>query len=285
MTNLREQVAKLASGAPRGSMEYVGNGYARDVTGKVYRVKSLEQEEAERRYAQQGGKGRKETFFFNGMERLDYVIEALTTAQCGYLLVLSSYIDFDGLIIRSENDKSPMSTADMQRVLRLSGTKQSSFYDFLDACLSHGIITDSGDGRFYVTRRFHFRGKTEGERVVKTIIAKLREMYTEVSAHDIGLLYRMIPYIHVDSNILCANPEEKSPKHVRKLNRKQLAEVADVSPALISRATGRMTYRGKSVFAKISTATDGTYYMLNPEVFKRNDREYNVTERTIFGLD
>src|SRR6185312_7763619 len=102
MSILREKVASLASGAPRGTMDYVGNGYARDASGKVYRVKSLEQEEAERRYAQQGGKGREEKFFFNGMERLDYVIEALTTAQCGYLLMLSSYIDFDGLIIRSE---------------------------------------------------------------------------------------------------------------------------------------------------------------------------------------
>lgn len=252
------------------------------VDSETHYVGSYAQQDAQRRYAMQSAGGRKEAFFFNGMERLDYVIEALTTAQCGYLLVLSSYIDFDGLIIRSENDKTPMATADMQKALK---APQSSFYDFMTACLAHGIITESDDGRFYVTRRFHFRGKTEGERVVKTIIAKLREMYTEVSAHDIGLIYRLIPNIHIDSNILCANPEEKSPKHVRKLNRRQLATVADVSPALISRATGRMIYRGKSVFAKISTATDGTYYMLNPEIFKRNDREYNVTERTIFGLD
>jgi len=196
--------------------------------------------------------------------------------------MLSSYIDFDGLIIRSENDPTPMSFADMQKVLK---SPQSTFSEFMTACISHGIITESADGRFYVTRRFHFRGKTAGDRVVKTIIAKLREMYAEVSAHDIGLIYRLIPYIHRDSNILCVNPEEKSPKHVRKLNRKQLAEVADVSPALISRATGRMIYRGKSVFAKITTATDGTYYMLNPEIFKRSDRKYNVTERTIFGLN
>lgn len=282
MSRTRDQVAKLASGAPRGTMEYRGHGYATDETGKLYHVQSAEQKEAQERWAAQGGQGRKETFFFNGMDRLDYVIQALTTAQCGYLLVLSSYIDFDGVIIRSEKDKTPMTPSDMQRALKAS---PSTFYDFLDACLSHGIITEDGGGRFYVTRRFHFRGKTEGDRVVKTIIAKLREMFAEVSAHDIGLIYRLIPNIHIESNILCVNPEEKSPKHVRKLNRKQLADVADVSPELISRVTGRMIYRGKSVFAKITTATDGTYYMLNPEIFKRNDREYNVVERTIFGLD
>lgn len=282
MSNLRNRIDELASGAPRGTMDYIGNGYALDESGKPYYVESVEQRETRRRIMAQKAQGRAEKFFFNGMDRLDYVIQSLTTAQCGYLLVLSSYIDFDGLIIRSENDKTPMSTKDMQRALNI---KQSSFYDFLDACLSHGIITEDGKGRFYVTRQFHFRGKSNGDRVVKTIIAKLREMFAEVSANDIGLLYRLIPYIHVDSNILCANPEEKSPKHVRKLNRKQLAEVAGVSPALISRATGRMVYRGSSVFAKITTATDGTYYMLNPEIFRRNDREYNVTERTIFGLD
>lgn len=252
------------------------------VDSETHTVRSIAQSEARQRFAMAKKGGRKESFFFSGMVRMDYVIDALTTAQCGYLLVLSSYIDYDGLIVRNENDPTPMSTEEMQHSLRVP---QSTFYDFLGACLSHGIITDSGDGRFYVTRQFHFRGKTDGDRVVKTIIAKLREMYSEVSAHDIGLLYRMIPYIHRDSNILCATPEEQSPRHVLKLNRKQLAEVADVSPALISRATNRMVYRGKSVFAKISTATDGTYYMLNPEIFKRNDREYNVTERAIFGLD
>lgn len=263
-------------------MTYHGHGYATDSSGKLYEVKSAEQAEAQRRYNAQGGQGRKETFFFNRMARLDYVIEALTTAQCGYLLILSSYIDFDGLIIRSENNKTPMSPADMQRALRAS---QSTFYDFLDACTAHGIITESDDGRFYVTPLFHFRGKTDGDRVVMTMITKLREMYSEVSAHDIGLLYRLIPYIHRDSNILCANPEEQSAKHVRKFNRKQLADAVGVSPALISRATSRMVFRGKSVFAKITTATDGTFYMLNPQIFRRNEREYDVTERSIFGLD
>ncbi|MBO0602714.1 hypothetical protein I2483_13685 [Sporosarcina sp. E16_3] len=255
------------------------------VDSETHYVGSFAQQEAQRRFAIQSEGGRKEKFFFNGMERLDYVIEALTSAQCGYLLVLSSYIDFGGLIVKSENDKVPMSTTDMQRVLKITKTQQSSFYDFLDACLSHGIITDSGDGRFYVTKQFHFRGKTEGDRVVMTMITKLREMYAEVSAHDIGLLYRLIPYIHKDSNMLCANPEENSPKHVRKFNRKQLAEAIGVSPELISRATGRMVYRGKSVFAKVTTATDGTYYMLNPQVFRRSNVDYDVTVRTIFGLD
>ncbi|MDT9150900.1 hypothetical protein RSW37_24530, partial [Escherichia coli] len=73
-----------------------------------------------------------------------------------------------------------MTTADMQKALKLT-RKQSTFYDFLNACLDYGIMAEH-DGSYYVTRRFHFRGETGGERVVKTIITQLRDMYRDVSA-------------------------------------------------------------------------------------------------------
>lgn len=244
-----------------------------------HRAVSLQQSEAYRKLAE----GRKHTFFWNGMERLDYVIESLTFAQCGYLLVLASYMNYDGMLVKSEKNTEPMTTADMKKVLKLT-RKQSTFYDFLNACIDYGIMAEHG-GSYYVTRRFHFRGETGGERVVKTIITQLRDMYRDVSAHDIGLLYRMIPYVHRDSNILCSNPEERSSKRVAKLNRKQLAEVVGVTPYVISTSVNRMVYDGKSVFAKVTTATDGTFYMLNPKVFRRAERDYDETTKGIFGLD
>lgn len=283
MSSIRRQVSALIDGKPRRSLTYAGNGYAVDETGKPYHIESLDQREARRRIMAQQGKGRDRTFFWNRMVGLPYVAEALTFAQSGYLLILSSHVNYDGLLVNNENDKSPMTTDDMRKALRLE-KKRSTFYDFLDACMNYGIISEV-DGRFYVAQHFHFRGKTEGSRVVKTYITMLRRMYKEVSAHDIGLLYRMLPYINVETNILCANPEEKDTKHIRKFNRKQLAEAVGVSPAVISRATSRMIFEGKSVFAVIKTATDGTFYMLNPDIFERKQIEYDPSIKVIFGLD
>ena len=253
------------------------------ITDGTYYVRSRKQDEAYRRITDK--EGRSPSFFWNRMERLPFVADTLTFAQSGHLLILSSFIDYDGLLVKSENDQTPMSTDDMRKVLRLDKSKRSTFYDFLDACLSHGIITESGDGRFYITQHFHFRGKTEGERVVKTYITRLREMFKEVSAHDIGLLYRMIPYIHVETNMLCANPEEKIPKYIRKFNRKELADAVGVDPQVVSRSVRRMVFDGKSVFAKITTATDGTFYMLNPAIFERKSCDYDPSVKSIFGLD
>lgn len=246
-------------------------------------IRHKSQDDGYRRMKERKGRGR--SFFWNGLERMPIVSEALTPSQSGYLLVLSSYINYDGLLVRSENDPTAMDTSDMQKVLRLTGSRQSTFYDFLAACLINGVIVEKETDHFYVTKPFHFKGKTEGERVAKTYITALRAMYEEVSAHNIGLLYRMIPYIHIESNVLCVNPEEVTPSLVRKMSRKELAEAIGVNPATVSRITGRLIYDNKPVFAVIRTATDGTYYMLNPSIFERKEREYNVTERTIFGLD
>jgi hypothetical protein len=281
---LNEDLSKLLNGAPRGTITRTSGNYGYDETGKPFYIESVEQREVKRRMAKQKGEGRKESFFFSVMERMHYVSNVLTPAQCGYLLELTSHVNWAGLLVRSEKDSTPLAPIDMQKALNLTKSKRSSFTDFLDACLNHGIIKKRDEG-YYVEQGFHFRGRTEGERVVRTYITQLREMYKEVSAHDVGLLYRLIPYIHVDSNILCENPNEKNGNEVVKFNRKTLAEAIGVTPQVISRATSRMIYDGKSVFAKVTTATDGTFYMLNPSIFRRADRDdYDPTTRVIFGL-
>ena len=281
MSNLRKQVANLISGEPRRSLKYVGKGYAVDETGKPYYVESVEQRETRRRIMAQKGAGRSESFVWSRLDGMPYVIESLSTAQCGHLLMLSTYVDYDGLLIRNENDITPMNSADMRKLLRLS---DSTFYDFMKACSDCGIISEI-DGRYYINGDYHFKGKTAGDRVAKTVNTRLREWYRELGAHNLGILYRLIPYINVETNMLCANPEEKNPKYIKKLNRKELAEVVDVNPAVISRAVGRMIYKGVSVFAKITTATDGTFYMINPKVISRNDRNYDTTVKAIFGIE
>jgi hypothetical protein len=281
---LNESLSKLASGAPRGQITRASGNYGYDELGTPFFVESVAQRETRRRIGKQKGEGRKESFFFSVIERMHYVASSLTPAQCGYLLVLTSHVNWDGLLVRSEKDSTPLTPSDMQKALKLTDTKRSTFTDFLDACLSYGIIKRESNG-YYIERGLHFRGKTEGERVVRTYITQLREMYKEVSAHDVGLLYRLIPFIHVDTNILCANPNEKDARSVVKFNRKTLAEAIGVTPQVISRATSRMIYDGKSVFAKVTTATDGTFYMLNPSIFRRSDRDdYDATTRMIFGI-
>ncbi|MDT2236629.1 hypothetical protein P7H22_10575 [Paenibacillus larvae] len=83
-------------------------------------------------------KGRQSDFTFTAMDAINEVTAVLTTAQCGYLVLLQCFVNYgDGTLVDSED--IPMSTKDMQTVLQLT-RKRQTFYDFLNACLEHDII-------------------------------------------------------------------------------------------------------------------------------------------------
>ncbi|NPC93606.1 hypothetical protein HOO54_15525 [Bacillus sp. WMMC1349] len=58
----------------------------------------------------------------------------------------------------------------------------------------------------------------------------------EVKATDIGLIYRMLPFVHYETNALCANPFENNPKRIRWFNKKELAAAIEVTPDTLGRA-------------------------------------------------
>lgn len=224
--------------------------------------------------------GRQNDFTASNMRNLHEVYSVLTTAQCGYLMRLQCNVNYEGILVNS--GKTPMSTADMMEILQLT-RKQSTFYDFLNACLAHDIIHKDETGNYMVNERYHFKGAFEDQYVVKSYTAKIKRVYSEVKATDIGLIYRMLPFIHFDTNTLCRNPFEPNPELVEPFNRKQLAEAIGVSPGEISRRLPKMTFDGEYVIAKV-TVGGRQSYMFNPWVFYRKDDEPDKTLQRIFNV-
>lgn len=224
--------------------------------------------------------GRKQDFTASNMRNLHEVYTVLTTAQCGYLMRLQCNMNYEGVLVNS--DKSPMDTADMMRVLQLT-RKKSTFYDFLNACLEHDIIRKDSADIYSVNERYHFKGAFDDQYVVKSYTAKIKRVYSEVKAADIGLIYRMLPFIHFDTNTLCRNPFEPNPNLIEPFNRKQLAEAIGVSPSEISRRLPKMTFDGEYVIAQVTVGGKRSY-MFNPWVFYRKDDEPDRTLQTIFNI-
>lgn len=253
-----------------------------------YTITSPEQRQASKKYfareeARQLGRG--EGFVFNVMDNVPHVSKKLTAAQCGYLLVLSTYINYQGALVTSERQGEPMQRADIMRVLGLRKTQKSTLSEFLDVCIENDIILVK-DGEFFVNSDFHVKGSPQNPNVVRSIIGRLRDMAKVNKPEHVGFIYKIIPYISKYSNILCENPNEEIPSKRGKFNRKQLADRTGVAASYITRVTTTMVHRDKSVFAKVTTATDGTFYMLNPTIFRRaDDVNYDDTTRDIFGID
>jgi hypothetical protein len=244
-----------------------------------YTLRHRNQDEAFRRNGYSDG--RKHDFTASNMETLHEVYSVLTTAQCGYLMVLQCYVNYDGGTLVNTDD-SLMGTAQMRKVLQLD-RKKSTFYDFLRDCVSNDIIRES-DGAYSVNPRYHFRGAFGNQLVVKTYTTKLKEIYREVQASEIGMIYRMLPYVHYKTNALCDNPFEKDPLKIRWFNRKELAEAIGVDPATLGRRLSKMTFGGEFVIARIKFNSTVEKYTFNPSVIYRREGKPDDTLQAMFNV-
>jgi hypothetical protein len=242
-------------------------------------VRSYAQDEAYKE--RESFRGRQVDFTFAAMEAIHEVIDVLTTAQCGYLLVLQCYVDYDsGTLINA--DKTPMVTSDMIEALQLK-RKRQTFYDFLRACLESGIMSKSDDGRYGINPRYHFRGVTRNKAVVRSYTAMVRQVYRSVKAVDLGLMYRMLPYVHYGTNALCTNPLERDPKKIRWFNGRELAEAIGVDEKTLIRRLPRMVFGEEYVVARLKVGdVDG--YFFNPNVFYRKDTRPDDTLLSMFNV-
>lgn len=230
----------------------------------------------------QSYQGRNTGFTASNMRNLHEVYDVLTTAQCGYLMRLQCNVGFDGGELLN-TDKAPMTKAQMMTVLQLD-KKRQTFYDFFGACVDNGIIIEKGDGAFAVNERYHFKGAFDDQFVIKSYTAKIKRVYREVKAADIGLIYRMLPFVHMETNALCDNPFEKDPRKISWFNRRELAEAIGVNPDTLGRRLPNMRFDGEYVVARIKVGKEPDRYTFNPSVFYRQNKEPEKTLQSMFNV-
>ena len=251
-------------------------------TGEVgpegYTWTNAKQKDAFKRKQEARGKD----FTASNMNTLVEVYEALTTAQCGYLMRLQCNVDYnDGLLVNNDRNKTPMTTIDMMHELDLDA-KRKTFYDFFNACKTHGIIHENDNRTYSVNTRYHFKGAFEGQRVVKIYTKLFKEAYREVKATDLGLIYRMLPYVHYESNALCKNPHEEDPNKVEWFTVQELAEAIGVTRETLTRRIPKMTFAGQYVIARTKVGREPAKLSFNPYVLYRRDNTPDIHLRTVF---
>ena len=244
-----------------------------------YTLRHRQQDESYR--WKKDGKGHH--FTWSNMENLHEVYEALTTAQCGYLMLLQCYVSYDDGTLVMAKDGPPMKKSDMMEVLQLD-KKRRTFYDFYNACVKHGVIIEQANGTYAINDRYHFKGGFNDQFLVKSYSAKLKRVYREVKATDIGLIYRMLPFVHLKTNALCINPFERDPGKIEWFNRRELAEAIGVNADTLGRRLPQMTFDGKYVVARIKVGKEPERYTFNPSVFYRQNKKPDDTLRGMFNV-
>jgi hypothetical protein len=224
--------------------------------------------------------GRKHDFTFTDMRNIHHVIGKIDDKHCGYLLYLQCFISYDGVLIHPTHDETPMTKRDIQDVV---GLKKTAFNEFFRSMQSNGIIFENEHGKYSVNPAYHFKGKIDNPNVIRSFTTKVRELYTGRNANKLGFIYKLLPYVHFETNTICSNPYEKSVEGIEQLSKSDIALLTGVSEKTVFSYLRSMKLGDEFVFAEIRRGNE-RYYKLNPFIFYRKNGRPDATLREMFRL-
>lgn len=220
----------------------------------------------------------KRHFSFGHMKYMREITTGLSNKYCGYLLLIQPYIAFKSNVLVTEGRESkPLSIDDLAKVWSVSKRTARVIVDEFER---RSILFEAG-GQFTLNDRYHFRKKATGEvdALIKTYFTTLKSF--NMTAADLGFVYKLLPYVHYETNVICADPFV-NPEEVRFLNETAIAEIVGMSALKAAQTMARL--RKSGIIGEWST-TDRREKLtvLNPYVFYRKTGEPDQTLRTLFA--
>lgn len=221
-------------------------------------------------------------FTNTNINEIDYICDNLTNAQIGYLMVLQCYISYEGALIHSQKNHTPLKSSDLQKILGLVGKRQT-FYDFKNKCLNAGILIYDGQEKTYsINEKFIFKGafKGMGIDVVSMVTKEIKNGLNEAKPEELAMIFKLQKFVNFNTMALVKNSNQTNLDKLEFMKQKDLAQVLGVSPSHLSRKLYQIVVNNEYIIAKIKVGKEPTKFMLNPKVFFRGnytDIQENVT--------
>jgi hypothetical protein len=242
----------------------------------TYKIVSIKQAEAFKT-RNEVRKGSEKRFTFTNMEAVKKLPNDIKMAHLGYLLYLQCFLNYYGVI--SVRNK-PFNRKGLIKLLNVS---ENTFDSFMRVMKANDLITEVNKV-YVVNSDYHFKGKTEDSRVIKSFCTTVKTLYHNSKQADLGLIYRLLPYVHLETNTLCSNPYEQDVEKTIPLNKAQLAEITGIDERTIYSKMRRMQVGEHFVFADISVGTSETFYRINPMLFYRKNGEADPSLIELFSI-
>lgn len=211
-TNTGEVLDTVVFTAPAGSILYTPEQQ------EAYKMrKEIEhQKEIKRRNSKELG-----SFYFILAENPFPDLKPETVTK---LIMLCSYLDFNNKFMLTE--RTPMKKTDIQTILKLS---RSAAYNFIHE-VSNYIIETDGVLTLNNTDAI-LRGKIATNNKYKNYqqfyIKCVRKLYNSVLSRQhaqLGYIFKLLPYVNIEYNIICNNPFEEDLYKIQPLTISEFCE-------------------------------------------------------------
>lgn len=188
--------------------------------------------------------------------------EILIQSDLTRLVLLATYINYEGYLTYDNGNN--ITKKNMNNILSLS---RSKFIKFYNKMTSLNIIKEVG-GKVQIDKEYFYKGDIkkiknvlkEDKTYTRIYINTFRELYNSCTTRQhkvLGLVYRIIPYINYEWNIICHNPKEGDWKKSNMMNLGELADILGYNNATeLKRGLMKFKVREQKVFGFFNTQKD-----------------------------
>lgn len=188
------------------------------------------------------------------------------------LIFFATFCNDSGYCMRSESIKETLKI-DYNQVK-----------DFRDTLTQQGIVSIR-NGKAYVSSSAFYRGilKDEGKDFIRIFIEANQQLFLSCTVNQhkkLSYIYRMIPYVNRQTNILSYNQQEQNLQYIEKMTIKEFCEIVGYNSSHSSRLRKELlSFRiyGELVVGFFDDIYElnpnGEYVVVNPKLFYGGERE------------
>ena len=207
-------------------------------------------------------------------------------------IVLSTYINIDGRLTTGKKYKTrPLTKREIIGILQLN---ERTATETLKLLLETNIMYEK-DGNYYMNNDFFILGSPDKNRKhIRIYIDTTRELYSSATARQHQVLfyiYKLIPYLHYKSNLICVDTNSETLPTIR-MSLKEIMDVVGLeheNSSLQSKfnkqlKSFKVTYRDQTyrIFGEVITDKNcQSFFMINPLILWKGDDLDDIREFTI----
>lgn len=203
--------------------------------------------------------------------------QTVTPQTATRLLFLFTYLEPNGKRLMHEKTRKNKHPRQIKRedLVELMHLKPATICGFLKEVVPTYITIDE-EG--YLFSNSFFRGETKDKTkqdYQQFYIQKTRELYRAVKPKQhkqLGYIFRMLPYVNYEYNILCMNPDEIEFDKIEPLNISELCELSDYSTEnehKLMKAYDQITFDVDGMKQVFCAIVNRDRIVINPRIFYR----------------
>ncbi|MEC2258357.1 hypothetical protein P9H08_17085 [Bacillus cereus] len=228
------------------------------------------------RYKQERKEDTRRFVMVNGNEGERY--NHVTLNQLGVFFKLSVYLQMNsrGLLMhdtgRGKYGIRPLTTNDMQRLLKRG--KKSTLKALEELEKIGAVIRDNSQRPtlYYINEDLVRCGKAgEGfDNFTKVYKEEAKKLLSKLSDRQAGAIFKLMPYAHKDTYVLCANPQEFEPSNVEILSSHVIAKILGIASNSTRNLLSTLINDGAMISVSgAKTGVKGRGYVISPYVCDR----------------